>query len=143
MVTAQIDTDTRPAPLAPPFTGHFRILIDTPRGLAPLHPGTKPKAGIEVRKDAIQTDPSYPGKPDARLSSETAASLAAEAGTANGAPSVSIAPCSTCGSTAVPTRYSSLKSHGAFAVCPPCYTEGRFPSTLHSGDRKRDRKSVV
>lgn len=32
-------------------------------------------------------------------------------------------------------RYSSLsKSRGEFAVCPPCYSEGRFPSTLHSGD---------
>ncbi|KAL8293162.1 hypothetical protein RQP46_000856 [Phenoliferia psychrophenolica] len=121
-------------PLAPPFTGHFRILVDSPRGLAPLHPGTKPKPNVEVRKDVIQTDPSFPGKPDVRLASETAASLAAEAGTANGAPSVAIPPCSTCGSTAVPARYSSLKSHGAFAVCPPCYSEGRFPSTLHSGD---------
>lgn len=110
--------------------------MDTPRGLAPLHPGTKPKP-TEVRKDIIQTDVRRPGKPDVRLSSETAATLAAEASAAEAAlsePSLSIPPCSTCGSTTLPARYTSLKSHGAFAVCPPCYAEGRFPSSLHSGD---------
>ena len=87
-----------------------------------------------VRKDLIQTDLSHPSKPDTRLSSETAASLAAASGESQEL-TVEIKPCHTCGTTTTPVRYSSLnKSRGEFAVCPVCYSEGRFPSTLHSGD---------
>lgn len=39
--SVQCDIDTRPSALGPPFTGHFRVLLDMPRGLQPLHPGTK------------------------------------------------------------------------------------------------------
>lgn len=34
----QIDPDTRPSNIAPPFTGHFKITADTPRGLQPHQP---------------------------------------------------------------------------------------------------------
>ncbi|GAA6020616.1 hypothetical protein JCM11491_001117 [Sporobolomyces phaffii] len=143
LINYQIDADTRPSSLGPPFTGHFRILVDSPRGLAPLHPGTKPASNpsATLRTDLIKTDPSRPGAPDARLSSETAASLAAQAAAASSsttdpsAPSVpEPKPCHTCGTTTTTVRYASLESHGAVALCPACYSEGRFPSSLHSGD---------
>ncbi|GAA5883769.1 hypothetical protein JCM16303_002362 [Sporobolomyces ruberrimus] len=143
LINYQIDADTRPSSLGPPFTGHFRILIDSPRGLAPLHPGTKPSSNpsTSLRTDLIKTDPSRPSAPDARLSSETAASLAAQAAAASSsstdpsAPSVpEPKPCYTCGTTTTSIRYSSLQSHGSIALCPACYSEGRFPSSLHSGD---------
>lgn len=41
--------------------------------------------------------------------------------------------CDVCGSDCTRVRYQSLKD-AAFAICPPCYTAGRFPSTLFSGD---------
>ncbi|KAI5477509.1 hypothetical protein MNV49_006294 [Pseudohyphozyma bogoriensis] len=132
LINYQIDIDSRPSALGPPFTGHFRILVDSPRGLAPLHPGTKPKP-TEIRKDFVQTDPSQPAKPDKRLSAEDATTLATEAG-AEAEPSITIKPCSTCGTTTDPVRYTSIKGRGEASVCPPCYSEGRFPSTLHSGD---------
>ncbi|KAI9846597.1 MAG: hypothetical protein M1837_003838 [Sclerophora amabilis] len=34
----RIDPDTRPSNIGPPFTGHFRITADTPRGLQPFQP---------------------------------------------------------------------------------------------------------
>lgn len=34
----QVDADTRPSNIGPPFTGHFRVIADTPRGLQPLQP---------------------------------------------------------------------------------------------------------
>lgn len=34
----QVDPDTRPSNIGPPFTGHFRITADTPRGLQPFQP---------------------------------------------------------------------------------------------------------
>lgn len=39
LTSAQIDPQTRPSNIGPPFTGHFRITADTPRGLQPFQPG--------------------------------------------------------------------------------------------------------
>ncbi|GAA5868599.1 hypothetical protein JCM1840_005502 [Sporobolomyces johnsonii] len=139
LINYQIDADSRPSSLGPPFTGHFRILVDSPRGLAPLHPGTKPSPNISstLRTDLIKTDPSHPSTADVRLSSETAASLASQAGASADAapvPATEPKPCYTCGTSTTSIRYSSLKSRGEIALCPACYSEGRFPSSLHSGD---------
>lgn len=35
----QVDPQTRPSNIGPPFTGHFRITVDTPRGLQAFQPG--------------------------------------------------------------------------------------------------------
>ncbi|KAK0542472.1 SWI/SNF and RSC complex subunit Ssr2 [Tilletia horrida] len=43
LINYQIDPETRPATLGPPSTGHFRVIIDTPRGLQPLHPESSSK----------------------------------------------------------------------------------------------------
>ncbi|GAA5935014.1 hypothetical protein JCM3775_004676 [Rhodotorula graminis] len=151
LINYQIDADTRPSALGPPFTGHFRVLVDSPRGLAPLHPGTKPSS-TTLRTDLLKTDPSRPAAPDARLSSATAQQLAAEADASQTArdaaqdPSRALKPCHTCGTTTPTVRYTSLKpfrpvgaaaastSAEPISVCGACYTEGRFPSTLHAGD---------
>lgn len=39
---SQVDPDHRPAPVGAPFTGHFNILCDTPRGLQPWQPAADP-----------------------------------------------------------------------------------------------------
>ncbi|GAA6015051.1 hypothetical protein JCM10207_008713 [Rhodosporidiobolus poonsookiae] len=145
LINYQIDADTRPSALGPPFTGHFRILVDSPRGLAPLHPGTKPSSSPTdpaslLRTDLIKTDPSRPGAPDLRLSSETAASLATQAAAAGDAasaaadPSRALKPCHTCGATAPSPRYASVSARGDVTLCAACYSEGRFPTAYHSGD---------
>ncbi|BGP10160.1 SWI/SNF and RSC complex subunit Ssr2 [Rhodotorula toruloides] len=145
LINYQIDADSRPSSLGPPFTGHFRILVDTPRGLAPLHPGTKPSSttasGTSIRTDLIKTDPSRPATADIRLSSATASSLADQALAAQTAaetspadPQRNLKPCHTCGTTTPTVRYTSLKSKGEVSLCGACYSEGRFPSTMHSGD---------
>lgn len=41
LILSQVDPDTRLTTLAPPFTGHFRIILNTPRGLQSLHPCTR------------------------------------------------------------------------------------------------------
>ena len=38
LTTKQVDPDTRPSNIGPPFTGHFRITADTPRGLQAHQP---------------------------------------------------------------------------------------------------------
>ena len=41
--------------------------------------------------------------------------------------------CDTCGVDCTPVRYHSLKVKD-FELCPPCYLDGRFPSSMFSGD---------
>lgn len=41
--------------------------------------------------------------------------------------------CDTCGVDCTAVRYHSLKVKD-FELCPPCYLDGRFPSTMFSGD---------
>jgi len=38
----EVDADARPSNVGPPFTGHFRVIADTPRGLQPWNPATDP-----------------------------------------------------------------------------------------------------
>ncbi|KAH9939552.1 Smarcc1 protein [Amylocystis lapponica] len=150
LINYQIDPDQRPAALAPPFTGHFRVILDTPRGLQSLHPGTKPSnapngsgmngvakassstpASLELRSSIYQTT----AKASRQVNTADASSLA------NGANGVNAAErqasvkyqCDTCGVDCTPVRYHSLKTKN-FELCPPCYLDGRFPSSMFSGD---------
>lgn len=52
--TFQVDPQTRPSNIGPPFTGHFRITVDTPRGLQPFQPG--PNAFVTNGKAHPSTD---------------------------------------------------------------------------------------
>lgn len=161
LINYQVDPETRPATLGPPFTGHFRVTVDTPRGLQPLHPGTqrpsqaglsnigatsngtnntagKPDLALELRRTVYQTSMKTSRQVDADTASqlETNAEKADQAG--KGA---AIAySCDTCGSDCTRTRYQSIRvtsrgaQGGGYALCPSCYLEGRFPSNMYSGD---------
>ncbi|KAJ6595774.1 hypothetical protein DFH09DRAFT_1024628 [Mycena vulgaris] len=151
LVNYQIDPDSRPAALAPPFTGHFRVILDTPRGLQSLHPGTrntnpgaaavngakKPAptpASLELRSNIYQTS----NKSSRPIDAAEADALAngSRDGSANGAgrgPSTGLYTCDTCGADCTQVRYHSLKEK-KFELCAPCYLDGRFPSTMFSGD---------
>ena len=41
LINFQIDPETRPSNVGPPFTGHFRVIVDTPRGLQPFQPAPR------------------------------------------------------------------------------------------------------
>ncbi|KAF8902327.1 SWIRM domain-containing protein [Mucidula mucida] len=147
LINYQIDPDTRPAALVPPFTGHFRVILDTPRGLQSLHPGTRPtnpgaaavngaqkssgapaSASLELRSSIYQTT----SKASRPINSSEAKELA---NGANGTtmPASGLYSCDTCGSDCTQVRYHSLKDK-KFQLCGPCYLDGRFPSTMFSGD---------
>ncbi|ODN92695.1 hypothetical protein L198_05489 [Cryptococcus wingfieldii CBS 7118] len=144
LVNYQVDPDSRPAALGPPFTGHFRVTLDTPRGLSNLlHPGTKPGAGalasttngvtphpsnLDLRK-TIYHSTSRATKP---VSAETASKIAA-AGANGDVTKGKTYACETCGTDCTTTRYHSLKD-GEYTVCPSCFVSGRFPSSMYSGD---------
>ncbi|KAI0064394.1 SWIRM-domain-containing protein [Artomyces pyxidatus] len=151
LINYQIDPEARPAALAPPFTGHFRVILDTPRGLQSLHPGTRPSqhptaingrpppstthASLELRSNIYQTS----SKSSRTISEAEANNLAngASTGASNGTTGRSIATvtykCDTCGSDCTAARYHSLKVKD-FELCQTCYLDGRFPSSMFSGD---------
>ncbi|KAJ3494755.1 hypothetical protein NLJ89_g10738 [Agrocybe chaxingu] len=151
LINYQIDPELRPAVLAPPFTGHFRVVLDTPRGLQSVHPGTRPNpatggingskvptapaapASLELRNSIYQTT----AKASRPITSSEAAALA-DGSTpvkANGAgiASQNVArSCDTCGADCTQVRYHSLKDK-KMEICGPCYLDGRFPSNMYSG----------
>ncbi|KAI0676557.1 Smarcc1 protein [Trametes maxima] len=150
LINYQIDPDQRPAALAPPFTGHFRVILDTPRGLQSLHPGTKPKdphaqaavngvvkasstptpASLELRNSIYQTS----AKSSRPVSEGEATTFTNGANGVSGDPQSTIKyQCDTCGVDCTSVRYHSLKQKN-FELCPPCYLDGRFPSHMYSGD---------
>ncbi|KAL1663947.1 hypothetical protein GGF50DRAFT_55877 [Schizophyllum commune] len=144
LINYQIDPETRPAALAPPFTGHFRVVLDTPRGLQSLHPGTRPQnpgavavngaqkqatpASLEMRKNIYQTS----SKSSRQINEGEAAALANGKDVPTSARS-GLYTCDTCGADCSAVRYHSLKDK-RFQLCQPCYLDGRFPTTMFSGD---------
>ncbi|KAG9257554.1 SWIRM domain-containing protein [Emericellopsis atlantica] len=42
LINYQVDAEQRPSHVGPPFTGHFKIICDTPRGLQPWQPAADP-----------------------------------------------------------------------------------------------------
>ncbi|CEH14153.1 Chromatin remodeling factor subunit and related transcription factors [Ceraceosorus bombacis] len=166
LINYQVDPDTRPATLGPPFTGHFRITVDTPRGLQHAHPGTKPRPARTLLADGESgaqhpqaSSSAQPGAPDLTLElrrnvyqttmkaavtvdGQTATSLAAAADAAlkAGAGAASSYSCDTCGTECTRSRYHSVHAPsrgpgaGGYVLCPNCYLEGRFPSSMYSGD---------
>ncbi|KAL9939395.1 hypothetical protein V8E36_002208 [Tilletia maclaganii] len=164
LINYQIDPETRPATLGPPFTGHFRVLIDTPRGLQPLHPGSSSKnerlrqatkepsiegniltadkasaSALELRKDIYQSGlkgfKAIDGTEASSLTEAAKQALAEQSAMPPGAGAEDgpTFTCDTCGSDCTRVRYHAL-TVADFALCPPCYLEGRFPSTMYSGD---------
>src|SRR5690606_14585013 len=123
-----------------PFTGHFRITTDTPRGLQPFQPGAgvtqsagkahpsteraasatpaKAETNLEIRKNI------YDASGNKVNASEQANGHEGEERKKN---------CFTCGSDCSRVRYHSAKAKG-FELCPNCFLEGRFPQTYLSSD---------
>ncbi|RWA05900.1 hypothetical protein EKO27_g9207 [Xylaria grammica] len=42
LINYQVDAEQRPSQVGPPFTGHFKVICDTPRGLQPWQPAADP-----------------------------------------------------------------------------------------------------
>lgn len=130
--------------MGPPFTGHFRVTLDTPRGLSNLlHAGTKPSSGALALQQANGVTP-HPSNLDlkktiyhstSRSTKPTTSEDAAKIADASAAetPAPKVFTCETCGTDCTRTRYHSLKD-GQYTICPSCFVSGRFPSTMYSGD---------
>ncbi|GJJ73850.1 SWI/SNF related-matrix-associated actin-dependent regulator of chromatin subfamily C [Entomortierella parvispora] len=139
LINYQVDPDTRPSTVGPAFTGHFRVTADTPRGLQPFLPSVaaptaaqanselkatattikQQDSNLELRRNIFNQPPTAPNK-DAKDSDESPEKKQRF-------------NCFTCGTDCSKTRYHSIKTKN-FELCTNCYTEGRFPSSMTSGD---------
>ncbi|CBX99260.1 hypothetical protein IAQ61_000629 [Plenodomus lingam] len=71
LINYQVDPQERPSNIGPPFTGHFRVTVDTPRGLQPFQPG--PGSKITDGKQHAGTDRAASLQPTAKSETKTLA----------------------------------------------------------------------
>jgi SWI/SNF related-matrix-associated actin-dependent regulator of chromatin subfamily C len=64
LINYQVDPDARPSVIGPPFTGHFRVVADTPRGLQSFQPA--PNSSVTPGKPYAQTDRLLSAPPPAK-----------------------------------------------------------------------------
>ncbi|KAL7821138.1 SWIRM domain-containing protein [Trichoderma gracile] len=156
LINYQVDADQRPSHVGPPFTGHFKIICDTPRGLQPWQPAADPVVleGKKNRDTEEKANASVPSKGDLNLGIGRNIYEASAKGTPitksesqrNGddssvveaAAKVPVAKvnCHQCGNDCTRIYYHSSQSDARakakFDLCPNCFTEGRLPANHSS-----------
>jgi len=100
----------------------------------PTAPGAP--ASLELRNSIYQTS-SKSSRPITAAEASTLSNGAATApfkANGTGLPTSHVGhTCDTCGADCSQVRYHSLKDK-KLEICAPCYLDGRFPSTMYSGD---------
>ncbi|EGO59506.1 hypothetical protein NEUTE1DRAFT_79678 [Neurospora tetrasperma FGSC 2508] len=153
LINYQVDADQRPSHVGPPFTGHFKIIVDTPRGLQPWQPAAdpalvegKPSKDTEAKATATpvpkneQTlelgrniyEANAKNNKLNKTNGETpAANGASEADALTKAPIAKVICCN-CGIDCTRIYYHSsqadVNSKTKYDMCPSCYLEGRLPA---------------
>ncbi|KAJ3109603.1 hypothetical protein HDU96_007166 [Phlyctochytrium bullatum] len=162
LINYQVDPDSKPIPVGPSYTGHFRVTADTPRGFQPLGPvvSTSARDAASLGKlpiphtplptlpaGVVQQPQSVPKK---RTADEAAAADAMAVDDAASATDGETKPdkaasdtkksssafCRTCGVACRQLQFASTKQRD-YHLCRNCYLEGRFPSTLRAADFSR------
>ncbi|KAF9144226.1 hypothetical protein BG015_000176 [Linnemannia schmuckeri] len=141
LINYQVDPDTRPSTVGPAFTGHFRVTADTPRGLQPFLPSVAAPTAAQANGELRVATASAPkAEANMELRRNIFSNNAAAAPTATTKEGEEQHPdkkqrfnCFTCGTDCTKMRYHSVKTKN-FELCSNCYLEGRFPSTMSSGD---------
>jgi SWI/SNF related-matrix-associated actin-dependent regulator of chromatin subfamily C len=162
----QVDADLRPSHVGPPFTGHFKILCDTPRGLQPWQPAADP--AVTAGRPSRDTEEKAAAAPLAKTElnlevgrniyeasakgtklNKTDAKTNGDAPTANGVQStdeltkvpIPTVHCHHCGVDCTRIYYHSSHSDAnakaKYELCPSCFLEGRLPSNHTSSHYTR------
>ncbi|KAJ3275596.1 hypothetical protein HDV01_007599 [Terramyces sp. JEL0728] len=144
LLNYQVDPDSRPSTVGPAFTGHFRVSADTPRGLQPLAPSVSSVSHV-IANTALSaythTDKEKLPKAPSSLSTNIYANKRASESDDKVSKKLKFT-CGTCGVDCSDTRYHCNKQSN-FDICGNCYLEGRFPSTLYSGDFLKMQDQVL
>lgn len=99
----------------------------------------KPDMNLELRKTIFQS--TMKGSKAVDLAEANSLVAQADAALNEGAGGAPRYTCDTCGTDCTRIRYHSIKAKD-YSLCPSCYLEGRFPSSMYSGDFVRIEDSV-
>ncbi|CAG8240149.1 unnamed protein product [Penicillium olsonii] len=164
LINYQVDPQTRPSNIGPPFTGHFRVIADTPRGLQPFQPG--PNHSVTSGKALPATQRAASSTPASKddLNFELRRTIYDDKGKdvtpaedkekqTNGESSNGLdlaqeskkkAHCFSCGIDCTKLRFHYTKSTSTSAnantpdtkydLCSNCFLQGRMPSSHSASD---------
>ncbi|XBW36826.1 hypothetical protein QEN19_002405 [Hanseniaspora menglaensis] len=131
IINYQIDPRTRPSIVAPGYTGHFNVVLDTPRGLKMFVP-----ENVEVKEEVEKGK--YETKKDYKLSlQENKYSKSDDylSNVLNKKDSISKVKhvCQTCGVDCVDIVYHNLRDKSN-NICVGCFKEAKFLTIYSSSD---------
>ncbi|KAJ5785774.1 uncharacterized protein N7503_010986 [Penicillium pulvis] len=162
LINYQVDPQTRPSNIGPPFTGHFRVIADTPRGLQPFQPGPQPVVSsgkpLAATERAVSATPAIKadlsldlrrnvydskGKDATPFSDKEKQTNGETNGTETQEPRKK-SHCFSCGidctrlrfhyAKAAPTSANASTPNAKYDMCPNCFLEGRMPSSHNASD---------
>ncbi|KAI1099905.1 SWIRM-domain-containing protein [Jackrogersella minutella] len=158
LINYQVDADQRPSQVGPPFTGHFQVICDTPRGLQPWQPSADPivlegkktldtdqkahaaataagERNLEIGRNIYEANAK--GAKLNRSESKTNGEAATNGATSPAADENLTKPivkvhCQNCGVDCTRVYYhlpeANSPNKAKYDVCPSCYLEGRIPN---------------
>ncbi|CRK17151.1 hypothetical protein BN1723_017522, partial [Verticillium longisporum] len=173
LINYQVDGDHRPSNIGPPYTGHFKVICDTPRGLQAFQPSadeemTKGKQSVDTDKKASAAQAAkgdsklevsrniYDG--DAKstnLNATTEVKTNGETPTTNGVSAnkeASTGPitkvnCHACAVDCTRLYYHAPTKEGSakakYEICPSCFLDGHFPGDSSKSQYTRDGDGVL
>ncbi|PHH71465.1 hypothetical protein CDD80_5249 [Ophiocordyceps camponoti-rufipedis] len=154
LINYQVDAEQRPSHVGPPFTGHFKIICDTPRGLQAWQPSADPvvlegKRNHDTDRKGMAATSSrgdlnlnigrniYEASAGTRSMNKNENKINGEASAANGVTDPAPVPvvkthCHQCGNECTRVFFHSQQtdstSKAKHDICPLCFTEGRLPA---------------
>ncbi|KAL7273227.1 SWI/SNF and RSC complex subunit Ssr2 [Rhizina undulata] len=150
LINYQVDPESRPSNIGPPFTGHFRVTADTPRGLQPFQPPAgaittpgKPHPSTERAASAAPVKAELNLEIRKNIYDSAGNKVGGSSNQANGhAETEETEPrkqynCFSCGVDCTRVRYHSARSarnQKQIELCPNCFLEGRFPPSSNNTD---------
>ncbi|EEB07502.1 SWI/SNF and RSC complex subunit Ssr1 [Schizosaccharomyces japonicus yFS275] len=141
LINYSVRPETRPSKIAPPYTGHFQVYADTPRGLAPLVPPlapsipksqSKPIQSVTANRKNIY-NPETSNIISGTHSSTHATNSPALQQTKNGlnGPHNSLdLSCISCAKAVQNTTHYESNTPDRFQLCATCFEEQKFPNGL-------------
>ncbi|KAJ2845006.1 SWI/SNF and RSC complex subunit Ssr2, partial [Coemansia brasiliensis] len=108
LINYQADADSKPSAIGPPFTGHFRVSADTPRGLVPFQPSVTAPQLAAPRQQRSPLPPS-PDRLAARNDVYDAPSVSARPAAEPDTTTRDVF-CHTCGVNCTPAYYHCVKA---------------------------------
>ncbi|OTA90274.1 hypothetical protein M434DRAFT_370796 [Hypoxylon sp. CO27-5] len=158
LINYQVDADQRPSQVGPPFTGHFQVICDTPRGLQPWQPSADPivlegkkshdtdqkanaaataagERNLEIGRNIYEANAK--GTKLNKSENKTNGEAATNGTTSPIADDNLTKPivkvhCQNCGVDCTRVYYhlpeANSPNKAKYDVCPSCYLEGRIPN---------------